>query len=51
MQVMFVLLFLWTAKLKWHEIYIFARTAKLNGAKFVIFPKKKPRYFYAAKVS
>jgi len=30
MQVIFVLLFLWTAKLKCHEIHIFARTANLK---------------------
>jgi len=30
MQVTFVLFFLWTTKLKCHEINIFARTAKLK---------------------
>jgi len=37
--IIFVLFFLWTAKLKRHEMYIFVRTAKLKCMKFVILPE------------
>jgi len=49
MQVIFVLFFLWTSKLKCHEIHIFIWTTKLKFREMRFWPKKPRNYKMIAK--